>query len=100
MNAKEYSVRIEVDANDFSMVLQTMLEVRRELAFQLALNPLAASELAHVLPAGESGMSGDELGKGVAVDAFNVLAIFDAACIKHCLKGLKIRVLAHETVGH
>ena len=100
MNPKEYSVRIKVDASDSLMALQTLLEVRRELAFQLALNPFATSELAHVLPACESGMSGDEAGKRFAVDAFNVLAVFDAACVKHCQERLKIRVLAHETVRH
>jgi hypothetical protein len=100
MNAKTYSVRIEVNTDVISMAVQTMLEVRRELAFQLKPNPLATSELAHIRPASESGVSGNEVGKSVAVNALNVLAIFDAACVKHCLERLKIRVLAHEIVRH
>lgn len=100
MNTKTYSVRIEVDTDAISMAVQTMLEVRRELAFQLTPNPLTTSELAHIHPASESGVSSDELGKGIAINALNVLAIFDAACVKHCLERLKIRVLADEIVRH
>jgi hypothetical protein len=68
-----------------------MVALRRDLAFHLTLNPLATGELTHIMPACESGTSGDEAGKRIAVNAVNILAIFDAACVKHCLERLKVR---------
>lgn len=100
MNTKTYSVQIDVDANGFSEALKTMFELRQELGLQLTINPLSTGEGAHILPANEASVSGDEVGKGVTVDAFDVLSIFDAACVEHCLKRLKVCVLSNEVVRH
>ena len=97
MDIEKYKVRIDIDTGSVNDTLATMQLIGKELEVQLVLSIFSNSHFDHFFPSAESSMSRKEFGKLLIA---NFLQIFDATCVKHCLKALKIRVFPNEAVRH
>ena len=91
-----YAAVLSVDDTEFKHRLETCEGIIDELKTELARNQGGIRPDDHVFPSGESTMASDESGPGLPVQFFRAL---NAACINHCLKGLKVRVIRHERIG-
>lgn len=96
MDVNDIRVVIDTDTTAAVAALETMLGVRKELATQLAPNGFGIGCLDEFGPRAETRMSRDECIEMLAAD---FVKSFDAACIEHSLKALKVRVLLDEAVS-
>ena len=89
--------RINVNAQPALDALGTIQSVREQLRIQLASNVFAESCMLHVPPTikPSASMSSDEL---IELWRDLILAAFDAACLEHLIKCLKVTIGTDELV--
>jgi len=95
MDVNKIKIKLGIDTQSVSDMLDIMLSVREDLQTQLPLEIFSSSRFQHLFPITKSSMSRDKLGEFLITDFFR---IFDVACINHCLDVLKVRVLPNEII--
>jgi len=95
MDISKIKIKLDFDTKSISNMLDIMLLVREDLQTQLPFGIFSSSRFQHLFPITESSMSRNKFGEFLITD---FLRIFDAACIKHCLEGLKVRVPPNEII--